>query len=484
MKALSLFLLALPLAWASMPLSPEMLQLPSLTPSCSPGAVDALFALEAECYTKGAPTWNSIGRISGKSITVDGLTTSTDGSNNPHLAGSFYFNKVVKVVSGIDISPAAYTSLSLEVCVKRVNPVGNEWIIGHDNGGYDRAIALNDPRFAGAAASQGTGIINTAALGYPSLGKWHHVVATYGTNAKIYLDGVVANEGPARNGPGLTDFSIGGLVLYPTHSVDALISSVAVYDRELSALDIAARQSACLARNSPAVINCDTSDAIFEIAAECYVPGSPTWDSFGTIPGKSITVDGLIPSQDGTQDPFLFGSFLFNGVVKVVPGIDLGPAAHPALSLEVCVKRVGVYAAGGSSPYEWVVGHDNYGYDRAIALHDSRFGGVAAPEGTGIINTASLGYPNVGEWHHVVSTYGTDAKIYLDGVSIDEGVAKNTAGLPDFSIGGLVNFPTHAVNALISHVSVFDRELSAAEVQARVGNCLRHHDSPCSSGSG
>jgi hypothetical protein len=148
-----------------------------------------------------------------------------------------------------------------------------------------------------------------------------------------------------------------------------------------------------------------------------------------------------------------------------VKGLDISPAVHPQLTLEIWVKR-----RSNKNDREWILGHDNGGYDRAIALNDPRYGGVAGPNGG--VAASPLGYLPLGRWNHVVVTYGQHAKTYLNGQLWDEGGANNNGGLPDFSIGGLTNFANHDVDAFISQVRVYDRELSNAEVQARFTDTL------------
>jgi hypothetical protein len=218
-------------------------------PACE--SVDAIFALDAECWN-GGPNWNSIGNVPGYAITVASLTSSLDGTLRAGaLAGSFRFNGVVKTVQGLDISPAAHRLLSLEIWVKRLSRKNNrEWIMGQDNGDFDRAIALDDDRFGGVAGPSGVpGSPYASTLGYLSLNTWNHVVVTYGTNVNVYLNGVQQTVGPANNGPGLPDMTIGGLTaMWPNHDVDALISQSRVYGRELTPQDVQARWSLTRAR--------------------------------------------------------------------------------------------------------------------------------------------------------------------------------------------------------------------------------------------
>ena len=52
------------------------------------------------------------------------------------------------LVANYDISPSHVAEISLELWFKLDNiPTGSKcWLIGHDNGGYDRAITVCDPR--------------------------------------------------------------------------------------------------------------------------------------------------------------------------------------------------------------------------------------------------------------------------------------------------------------------------------------------------
>jgi hypothetical protein len=213
--------------------------------------------------------------------------------------------------------------------------------------------------------------------------------------------------------------------------------------------------------------DCDAVDALFALDAECWDGRSATWNTLGYEPAYSIDVGGLDPSPDGTlRAGVAAGSFHFNGDVKVVRGLNIGPAAHPQLSLEIWVKRL-----SNKNVREWIVGHDNGGYDRAIALNDNRFGGVAGPNGAVYVST--LGYLSLNQWYHVVVTYnhvnngaGSES-VYLNGVRQVIGGPNNGEGLPDMTIGGLSgSFPGHDVDALISQVRVYARELSPSEVQS------------------
>ena len=83
---------------------------------------------------------------------------------------------------------------------------------------------------------------------------------------------------------------------------------------------------------------------------------------------------------------------------------NIGTDAHTQLSIEIWFKETATTNSVG-----WIIGHDNGGYDRAINIHDNKHGGVAAPHGSTIIriyrSIATLGYPSLNQWYHVVATY-------------------------------------------------------------------------------
>jgi hypothetical protein len=225
--------------------------------------------------------------------------------------------------------------------------------------------------------------------------------------------------------------------------------------------------------SNPGFPECEHVDALLAIDAYCWTPGDAKWRNLGNVPEYAVDVNGLQESTDGRPDggdADRFGSFLFNNIVKVVKGLDISPAAQPALTLEIWVKR-----RANANSREWVLGHDNGGYDRAINLHDDRYGGVAGPTG-GNPQASPLGYPQLDRWAHVVVTYGSTVKTYLNGQVWNEGPANNGPGLPDFSIGGLTAFAGHYVNAFISQVRVYGRELSSADVSTRYTTTLPRYE--------
>jgi len=156
----------------------------------------------------------------------------------------FHFNNVF-VEYPFDISPNKLPRASIEIRFYLNKVLNNRgWIIGHDNGGFDRAICTTDQRFGGIASP--LGFSYPSKLGYPTVGKWYHVVATYENGKKTWLyvnDGssataVVAQQVKPNNNNGNPKFSIGGLRNYGGHTVDAVVSTVRVFNKVLNEVEV------------------------------------------------------------------------------------------------------------------------------------------------------------------------------------------------------------------------------------------------------
>jgi len=218
----------------------QLANMQQLSTSCD--AQGAIVAFDWRCgVDSSAGTWSSIGSTSGLSLTTSSLTySSTEG---------FLFNNVYKSVSQ-DISPSVYSSVSIEVWFKVVSKLNDRgWIVGTDNGGYDRAINIFDNRFSGVASPQGSAYTST--LGYPDIGDWYHCVSTMqnGNSAStVYLqkvDGSMASQTHTpNNGNGLSSFSIGGLQSYTGHTVNAYIPIVRIWNKMLTSSEVTALYNA------------------------------------------------------------------------------------------------------------------------------------------------------------------------------------------------------------------------------------------------
>merc|ERR1712153_181703 len=194
---------------------------------------------------------------------------------------------------------------------------------------------------------------------------------------------------------------------------------------------------------------CDAHDAAVSFVDGCGM-SSTTWTSTGSQDGITMNIDGLSMGSAGV---------FFNAPRGRSVNYNIGPDAHAQLSIEIWFKET-----ASTSSLGWIIGHDNGGYDRAINIHDHRFGGVAAPPGRTYSST--LGYPSLNQWYHVVATYNqgqssgnTVFMRQLGGALQSQALPvtrNNGGGLTSFDVGGLTSYGNHHVHADIAVVRVFE----------------------------
>ena len=105
-----------------------------------------------------------------------------------------------------------------------------------------------DERFGGIAAQAGS--VYQSTLGYPPVGEWIHIVATWenGVDCKVYLNYNHQDTRAAMNNEGHPDISIGGLETARRNAIDASISQLRIYSRRLTDADVEQRfQDTCAA---------------------------------------------------------------------------------------------------------------------------------------------------------------------------------------------------------------------------------------------
>jgi len=184
--------------------------------SCSeecdlPNAPSTIAQLSAADY-KGGSTWTGTGGLSCNL----GSKTRFDSAK-----GAFFIDGSQEslIICPYDIGPGHHKELTIEIVFeldKTYDPTKSYgWIFSHDNGGYDRAFIVSDPRFGGGVAS-GIGDIYNSGAPTPSRGEWHHGLAVFrqGVPNGSYtaVDGVISpRKATANNNEGAKSFSIGGI---------------------------------------------------------------------------------------------------------------------------------------------------------------------------------------------------------------------------------------------------------------------------------
>ena len=159
------------------------------------------------------------------------------------------FDSSVNTVTSIeyDINSAVRPNLTMEVWYKpEAYPDARDWILSHDDGGYDRAILTYDTRFSGLA--MGVGYAYTSTLGYPALGEWIHIVATYSSDgtATLYQNGGDLGGGSQQtmtvssdSGSSWTNIGLNGVPQYDNHFVIGCFAQIQLINRAFSALEVA-----------------------------------------------------------------------------------------------------------------------------------------------------------------------------------------------------------------------------------------------------
>jgi len=192
-----------------------------------------IFALNAEDYS-GSGDW--IDQISGITCTIGANTIFSSEEDGPAFF-QFDYSQESLITCPYDISPSINSELTLEIVFKLdddFNPdVTLGWIIGHDNGGYDRGFILSDNRFGGVG--QGIGGTYTSGLSTPSNGEWHHAISTYAQNVDqstfVCIDNECGIPTTASNNDGNSAFTIGGLSNFANHGIKGAVSSIRIYTR-------------------------------------------------------------------------------------------------------------------------------------------------------------------------------------------------------------------------------------------------------------
>ena len=158
--------------------------------------------------------------------------------------------------------------------------------------------------------------------------------------------------------------------------------------------------------------------------------------------------------------------------------ININPSSMTDCTIEIWFKLLTVNGLG------WLVSTDNHGYDRGVVVHDYRFGGGVAPI-PGAAYNSGLPAPTLNEWSHVVVVYrqGGESAAFLNGVksnthsptSNNEGLTTLTVGTIPFPGFGLVHQKSHAADAWVKSITIWNEALSDVFVQ---GTRFDHQGSP------
>lgn len=179
-------------------------------------------------------------------------------------------------------------------------------------------------------------------------------------------------------------------------------------------------------------------------------------DATDRLHGHDGTVDGAVsyvPGRVGTA----FGFSGAGGIAASAIGLPLGSADR---TIEAWVRID-----------EAVEGEHFFAGYGAFGTFDGSFGLGAGGEGTPFFSQwgNGIGGPTLtfGTWSHVgVTTSGTHASLYVDGVQVSEADMTIDTGAGDFFIGAIPGDAYRRLHGAVDEVSIYDRVLSAGEMAA------------------
>ena len=182
---------------------------------------------------------DSVGGVDG---TLDGGITYAAGIDGQAFSFSGSANQLFR--ASVDISPSNFAAITFGAWVNIASVPNNRgWVIGHDNGGYDRSISLHDDRFSVSDIKPAAGVGRTYTSTLPDLtfNEWKFVAASYQGNTQtttVYFDGVAQEILNTVNSNGRDFFTVGGLSSYGNHQINGLVDNIFIYDRALSIAEL------------------------------------------------------------------------------------------------------------------------------------------------------------------------------------------------------------------------------------------------------
>jgi len=178
---------------------------------------------------------NTVDSIGGVTGTLSGGTSYATGVSGQ----AFSFDGANDLfTAAVNLSPSIMQEVTFGAWVY-LNTYDNSrgWVIGQDNGGYDRSISLHDDRYSDTnkKPAAGVGFTYKSDLDDVSLGEWHFIAVSYAADLSttVYFDGKSQTIAGTDNSDGNSSFTVGGLSNYDNHEINGLVDDIFIYNRAL-----------------------------------------------------------------------------------------------------------------------------------------------------------------------------------------------------------------------------------------------------------
>ena len=314
-----------------------------------------------------------------------------------------------------------------------------------------------------------TGLSNVDLAGNKNIndGQWHHVAGVYdGTSKYIYVDGALDASVPATGTIAQNDYPvcIGENGEAPGHLWNGLIDEASIYNRALTASEIQAIYAAGSAGKCPPTPpQPDCTPAPSGLVGWWPGEGNAN-DIAGTNNGTFVDDVGFAPGEVGQAF-----SFDGNGYVSI-PDSPLLDSLTTSITIELWFKTDQV-----TSDWTGIVAKGNSAWQLQATPGANTVDFTVSVSAGDLSSSRSI---NDGQWHHVAGVYdGTNMFLYVDG-TLD--ISQPATGLipqnsDPLAIGANVqayvpgcgcNEPGYFFNGLIDEVSIYNRALTAQEIQA------------------
>jgi PKD repeat protein len=403
-------------------------------------------------FDEGSGTTAADASGNGNTGMLDGATWTAAGK----FGGALSFDGSNALVNVADASSLDLTTaMTLEAWVKPTD-VSSDW--------RDVIYKGNDSYYLEASSPQGQtpgtgGTFSSSPLygtGALAANTWSHLAATYdGSTLRLYVNGV---QVASRAQTGLIHTSnnplqIGGDSIFGQFFA-GLIDEVRVYNRALSASEIQADM------NTPVgnPVEPPSSGQSDPVAAYSFDEGVGTTAADASGNGNTGMLDGATWTAAGKYG----GALSFDGSSALVNVADASSLdLTTAMTLEAWVKPTDV-----SSDWRDVIykGNDSY-YLEASSPQGQTPGTGGTFSSSPLYGTGALA---ANTWSHLAATYdGSTLRLYVNGVQV---ASRAQTGLIHTSnnplqIGGDSIFGQFFAG-LIDEVRVYNRALSASEIQA------------------